>query len=95
MIDDHIGYIALHGFTHRRPTQFHAGLQELLDQGADQIVFDLRDNPGGYIDAAQKIASQFIKDGLIFTQESAARREALGGDRRRARDRPGPARWSC
>ncbi len=34
-------------------------------------MFDLRDNPGGYIDAAQQIASQFIDDGLIFTQESA------------------------
>jgi carboxyl-terminal processing protease len=34
-------------------------------------VFDLRDNPGGYIDAAQQIASQFIGSGVIFTQESA------------------------
>ena len=34
-------------------------------------MFDLRDNPGGYIDAAQQIASQFIDEGLIFTQESA------------------------
>ena len=71
MIDDHIGYIALHGFSAPASDQFRAGLQELLDQGADQVVFDLRDNPGGYIDAAQKIASQFIDDGLIFTQESA------------------------
>ena len=74
MIDDHIGYIALHGFSSPAADQFKAGLQELLDDGADQIVFDLRDNPGGYIDAAQKIASQFIGSGLIFTQESA------GGD---------------
>jgi len=74
LIDGHVGYIALHGFSSPAAEQFKAGLQELLDQGADQIVFDLRDNPGGYIDAAQKIASQFIGDGLIFTQESA------GGD---------------
>jgi carboxyl-terminal processing protease len=74
MIDDHIGYIALHGFSAPAADQFEAGLKELLDQGADQVVFDLRDNPGGYIDAAQKIASQFVGDGLIFTQESA------GGD---------------
>jgi carboxyl-terminal processing protease len=71
MIDGHVGYIALHGFSAPAADQFKAGLQELLDGGADQIVFDLRDNPGGYIDAAQKIASQFIDDGLIFTQESA------------------------
>ena len=71
MIDDHIGYIALNGFSAPASEQFAAGLAELLDQGADQIVFDLRDNPGGYIDAAQQIASQFLADGLIFTQESA------------------------
>jgi carboxyl-terminal processing protease len=71
MIDGHIGYIALNGFSAPAADQFADGLQQLLDDGADQIVFDLRDNPGGYIDAAQKIASQFIDSGLIFTQESA------------------------
>jgi carboxyl-terminal processing protease len=71
MIDDHIGYIALNSFSAPAADQFATGLSDLLDQGADQIVFDLRDNPGGYIDAAQKIASQFIDSGLIFTQESA------------------------
>ena len=71
MIDGHIGYVALNSFSAPASEQFAAGLQELLDQGADQIVFDLRDNPGGYIDAAQQIASQFLADGLIFSQESA------------------------
>ena len=71
MIDGHIGYIALNGFSAPAADQFRDALSELLDDGADQIVFDLRDNPGGYIDAAQKIASQFIDDGLIFTQESS------------------------
>jgi len=71
LIDAHIGYIGLNGFSAPASEQFAEGLGDLLDQGADQIVFDLRDNPGGYIDAAQQIASQFIGDGLIFTQESA------------------------
>jgi len=71
LIDGHVGYIALNQFSAPASEQFAAGLTELLDQGADQIVFDLRDNPGGYIEAAQQIASQFIGDGIIFTQESA------------------------
>jgi carboxyl-terminal processing protease len=71
LIDDHIGYIALNQFSANASEQFATGLADLLDQGADQIVFDLRDNPGGYIEAAQEIASQFIDDGIIFTQESA------------------------
>jgi carboxyl-terminal processing protease len=71
MIDGHIGYIDLNGFSAPAANQFKAGLASLLDDGADQVVLDLRDNPGGYIDAAQAIASQFIGDGTIFTQESA------------------------
>lgn len=71
MIDDHVGYIALNSFSATAAEQFASGLRDLLDQGADQIVFDLRDNPGGYIEAAQQVASQFIESGLIFTQESS------------------------
>jgi carboxyl-terminal processing protease len=71
MLDEHIGYIALHGFSANASEQFIDQLGELLDQGADQIVFDLRDNPGGYISAAQEIASEFVDSGLLFTQESA------------------------
>jgi carboxyl-terminal processing protease len=81
MLDDGVGYIALHGFSTSSPDQFHAQLKSLLDQGARKIVFDLRDNPGGYIDAARKIASEFVSSGLIFSQESSgdqtARWEAL------------------
>jgi len=71
LIDGHIGYIALNGFSAPASEQFAAALAGLLDDGADQIVLDLRNNPGGYINAAQEIASQFIGSGLIFTQESA------------------------
>jgi carboxyl-terminal processing protease len=71
MLAAKIGYIALHGFSPASPDQFHQALKGLLDQGATSIVFDLRDNPGGYIDAAQKIASEFIGSGLIFSQESS------------------------
>jgi carboxyl-terminal processing protease len=71
LIDGHIGYIGLNSFSAPAADQFAEALEELLADGADQIVFDLRDNPGGYIDAAQQIASQFIGSGVIFTQESA------------------------
>ena len=77
MLDGKIGYIALHGFSQRSPDEFHAALAALLDDGATSIVFDLRDNPGGYINAAEKIASEFIGSGLIFSQESS------GGEKKR------------
>lgn len=72
-----VGYIALHGFSESSPDQFHKELKALLDKGARKIVFDLRGNPGGYIESARKIASEFVKSGLIFSQESS------GGDVKR------------
>jgi carboxyl-terminal processing protease len=71
MLANQVGYIALHGFSSNASDQFIESLGDLLADGADQIVFDLRDNPGGYISAAQEIASEFVADGLLFTQESA------------------------
>jgi len=71
LMQDGVGYVALHSFTDPGADQFHEAVGELLDQGATSFVFDLRDNPGGYIEAARKIASEFIDSGVIFTQESA------------------------
>jgi carboxyl-terminal processing protease len=71
ILDDGIGYIQLTSFTDRATGLFRDALIELLDAGATGIVFDLRSNPGGYIVAAQGVASQFVAEGeLVFTVES-------------------------
>jgi carboxyl-terminal processing protease len=71
MLDDGVAYVALHSFSDASAEQFHSTVGDLLEQGATSFVFDLRDNPGGYIEAARKIASEFVAEGVIFTQESA------------------------
>jgi carboxyl-terminal processing protease len=71
MLEGNIGYVALHGFSNPSAQQFHEAIEQLLNAGATSFVIDLRDNPGGYIDAANRIASEFLADGLVFTQESA------------------------
>jgi carboxyl-terminal processing protease len=71
MLEGKIGYIGLHRFSQASAKQFRTSLKALLDDGAVSIIFDLRNNPGGYIDAAQKIASEFIESGRIFSQESS------------------------
>jgi carboxyl-terminal processing protease len=71
LLEDGIGYIRLTSFTDRATDLFRDALSGLLEQGATGIVFDLRSNPGGYIVAAQGIASQFVAEGeLLFTVES-------------------------
>lgn len=71
LIDGHIGYIALAGFSGDSHEQVRDAIQARLDDGADEFIFDLRGNPGGYITAAQEIASEFVGEGTIFTQESS------------------------
>ena len=71
MLAGGIGYIRLTSFTDRATGLFSDALSGLIDEGATRIVFDLRGNPGGYIVAAQGIASQFVPQGeLLFTVES-------------------------
>ncbi len=69
MLDGNIAYIKLFSFSEPATQEFKAGLQELLDQDPDGLIFDLRNNPGGERDAAVEIASQFIGDGVIMYQE--------------------------
>ena len=70
MLDGGIGYIRLTTFTDRAPELFRDALGALLDQGATDIVFDLRGNPGGFIHTARSVASEFIPAGeLLFTVE--------------------------
>lgn len=70
MLDGGVGYIRLSTFTDDSTELFRAGLESLLADGARSIVFDLRNNPGGFIDDAQGVAGQFIADGVLFTVES-------------------------
>jgi carboxyl-terminal processing protease len=63
-----------------RLEQFSAGaaddlMQALKDAqaaGADRIVLDLRGNPGGYVNEAVGIASQFLSSGIVYVERNAA-----------------------
>jgi carboxyl-terminal processing protease len=71
LLDDGVGYVRLTTFTARATDMVREAITSLLDQGAMRFVFDLRGNPGGYIDAARGIGSQFIPTNeLLFTVES-------------------------
>ena len=71
VLDDGIGYLRLTTFTARATDLVREAIHNLLNQGATSFVFELRGNPGGYIDAARGVGSQFIAAGeLLFTVES-------------------------
>ena len=70
MLTDTVGYLSLAQFTATSPDLVEDGLAELLEAGAESIIFDLQNNPGGLLDASVEIASEFIGSGLILTTEA-------------------------
>ena len=55
--------IELYSFTETSPALFRQALREFFESGLTKLVFDLRGNPGGYLEAAVDIASYFLPVG--------------------------------
>jgi carboxyl-terminal processing protease len=66
-----VGHLAVSGFSSDSAADFEQALRERLDRGETKFILDLRGNPGGFVDAARDIASQFIGEGPIFWQEDS------------------------
>ena len=65
MLEDRIGYIALYEFAGECEKEFESELNRLVAEGAEGIILDLRDNPGGWVDQARYVADLFMDEGEI------------------------------
>lgn len=65
-------HIALYEFTANSGDLFDQALQRFRDSGSNKLVIDLRNNPGGYLDAAVDIASHFLPAGKTIVTEDFA-----------------------
>lgn len=63
MLDEKTGYIELFTFDDNCAEEFESEMDNLVSQGATQVVFDLRYNTGGIVDEALKIADLFVEKG--------------------------------
>lgn len=63
MYNDHVGIIKLGDFTTNAGSEVKNALDSLKTLGATKIILDLRDNPGGLLDEAIKVANVFIPQG--------------------------------
>lgn len=85
LIDNNIGYIQIASFDEDVAKDFKEKIVELKNQGMKGMILDLRGNPGGFLNEAVKVASEFIPKGKVITytidkygnkQES----KSIGGD---------------
>jgi len=70
MMTPTMGYIKVNRFAESTFKEFKAALKALGKQGAEKLTLDLRDNPGGYLGIAEKIADEFLEDRklILFTK---------------------------
>jgi carboxyl-terminal processing protease len=66
ILEDGIGYIRITQFNEPTPDEFEMALDKLVEQGIDALIIDLRNNPGGLLEAARKIASKFVSPGKLI-----------------------------
>jgi carboxyl-terminal processing protease len=78
MLDEHTGYFKISRFNSNTYQEFMQSLTPMVEeQGLQRLVLDLRGNPGGYLEEATEMLSQFFPDGklLVYTQGRSGQRK--------------------
>lgn len=75
MVDNTTGYIKVNRFAANTYDEFKKSLSQLKRQGMQQLVLDLRGNPGGYMDRATNMADEFLSGDklIVYTDGKEAR----------------------
>lgn len=69
MLDGQIGYIRIANFDSRCAEETNAAMDELIAQGAQALIFDVRYNGGGYKDELVKVLDKILPEGILFQSE--------------------------
>lgn len=68
MFDNNIGYMQISQFALHTTEEFVTQFNQLVEQGLNKLIIDLRNNPGGYMEVAVNIADCFLEDGeIVYT----------------------------
>lgn len=67
LIDGRYGYVRIRGFNISTSMDVQKALEELVSQGAEGFVIDLRNNPGGLLDQSIELASLFLESGRVVS----------------------------
>lgn len=71
-LDDGVAQITLSYFGPNTARDFQSAASEIVVKGSRGVLLDMRNNPGGYLDAAVSVASQFVQNGTPIVIEEAA-----------------------
>ena len=77
MLDGNVGYIQVKNFYRRSADGVKAAVDELVGQGAVSLVFDMRNNGGGYLDELTEMLDYLLPEGPIFRSRDRAGNEQV------------------
>ena len=90
VLADGVGYVQLTEFSEHSGRQLRQALARLAEQGIRALVLDLRNNPGGLLEAAVEVAQPFFREGELIVETRGRRPQ----DNERFRAAAGGAPWS-
>ena len=73
ILTDNIGYVRLTEFREDSHHEIHKVLAELRKEGANSLIFDLRNNPGGLLNIAISITEEFLPEGQVIVSTKGRR----------------------
>ena len=84
MIDDTTGYIKLSKFSRTTFKEFREASEKLLSEGMEHLIFDLRNNTGGYFDQALMLSNEFLEKGeeIVYMEGRERPRQNFDADGR-------------
>jgi len=82
MLNDTTGYVKLDKFSRTTVTEVMTASLDLLSKGMKKMVFDLRDNTGGYFDQAMTLANLFLPKGadIVYMEGRHRKKESFASD---------------
>lgn len=69
MLEDQVGLVTIENFDSRCSEETIAAIEALREQGAEKLIFDVRNNPGGFADELVKVLDYLLPEGDLFRTE--------------------------
>lgn len=66
LLEGNVGYVRIENFNENCADHTIAAVEDLLDRGARSLIFDLRNNPGGYVTELVEVLDYLLPEGLLF-----------------------------
>lgn len=66
LLNEHVGLVTIQNFDERCADETIAAIKALLNQGVDMLLFDVRNNPGGYVDELTKVLDYLLPEGNLI-----------------------------